>query len=65
MTRHGAEQSYVEPVCGRHNKGGNIVFADGHVELLNNAKISHGPGAVAPYYNYPNLVTWHPGDSYP
>ena len=45
----------------RHNNGGNIVFADGHVELVDNYKINTGTGLIKKnYYNVLNLVVWNP-----
>ncbi|HUO07142.1 MAG TPA: DUF1559 domain-containing protein [Phycisphaerae bacterium] len=45
----------------RHKKGGNIVFADGHVEWFSNSSLNTGTGLnKALDYNIPNLVIWHP-----
>lgn len=51
----------------RHNKGGQIVMADGHVEFFLNKTLNTGTGALkqlsngqANYYNIPNLVFWNP-----
>lgn len=45
----------------RHNKGGNIAFADGHVGWFNNAQITHGLGAnKATNYNIPGVIIWSP-----
>ena len=54
---------------GRHYQGGNIGFADGHVEWFKNSALNTGTGALKylnndptkpNYYNMPNLVYWHP-----
>ncbi len=50
----------------RHKGGGNIVFADGHVEWFLNRTLNSGTGALKAingnpnYYNIPNLVYWNP-----
>jgi prepilin-type processing-associated H-X9-DG protein/prepilin-type N-terminal cleavage/methylation domain-containing protein len=45
----------------RHNKGGNIAFADGHVEWFNNAEINRG-ALKTNFYNIPNLLMWNPSN---
>jgi len=49
--------------AARHNKGGNIAFADGHVEWFNNAEINKG-ALKTNYYNIPNLLIWNPTNRY-
>ncbi len=47
--------------AARHKKGGNIVFADGHVEWFSNVSLNTGSGLnKANDYNITNLVIWHP-----
>jgi prepilin-type processing-associated H-X9-DG protein len=47
--------------AARHKKGGNVTFADGHVEWLLNAQISNPFKALkSNYYDLPNIVIWNP-----
>ena len=47
--------------AARHQKGGNITFADGHVEWLLNSTVSNPVKAIkGNYYNLPNVVIWNP-----
>jgi len=46
--------------AARHNKGGEIVFADGHVEFVLNAAIDNPRALKANYYNIPGVITWNP-----
>ncbi len=45
----------------RHSNGGNIVFADGHVEwLLNKAITNPNKAQKVNFYNIPGLIIWNP-----
>lgn len=46
--------------AARHNKGGDIVFADGHVEWILNSAIDNPRALKANYYNIPGVITWNP-----
>ena len=47
--------------AARHKKGGNIAFADGHVEWQLNSVVSNPVKALkGNYYNLPNIVIWNP-----
>ena len=46
-------------LTGRHNGGGNILFADGHVAYYTLSQIWNAPSAPADY-NIPNQVIWDP-----
>jgi prepilin-type N-terminal cleavage/methylation domain-containing protein/prepilin-type processing-associated H-X9-DG protein len=51
----------VTRFTARHSKGGNIVFADGHVEWLLNKTITNPNKAQkVNFYNIPGLVIWNP-----
>ncbi len=56
--------------AGRHNGGGNIAFADDHVEWFLNSTLQKGTGSNSnDAYNIPNVVIWSPfaplGGSHP
>lgn len=44
----------------RHDKGGNIVFADGHVEMKKNADIDNSKALKVNYYNIKGVIIWNP-----
>lgn len=45
----------------RHNLGGNIAFADGHVEWFANRTLNTGAGTNKNNnYNIPNVIMWSP-----
>ena len=46
--------------AARHNRGGNIVFADGHVEWLENKALNVPSAVKANNYNIPGLIYWNP-----
>lgn len=47
--------------AGRHRQGGNLLFADGHVEWFANYDIANFPGAVTRNnWNQPGKVVWSP-----
>jgi len=56
----------------RHNGGGNIVMADGHVEYFKNRDINYPQQAPfnghalnkTYHYNIPNVITWNPATPY-
>ncbi|MGN6370444.1 MAG: prepilin-type N-terminal cleavage/methylation domain-containing protein [Phycisphaerae bacterium] len=49
--------------AARHYKGGNITYADGHVEWQSNKVIANPFKAFKlNYYNLPNIVIWNPSN---
>jgi prepilin-type processing-associated H-X9-DG protein len=44
---------------GRHNKGGHILFADGHVAWFSFAELMNAPNAPGDY-NQPGKIIWNP-----
>jgi prepilin-type processing-associated H-X9-DG protein len=46
--------------AARHNKGGNIVFADGHVEWFANSKVDNPQAVKINFYNIPGVIIWNP-----
>ena len=56
----------------RHDGGGNIVMADGHVQYFKNADINYPKQAPFNgqqpsknyHYNIPNVITWNPATPY-
>ncbi|MGN6368295.1 MAG: prepilin-type N-terminal cleavage/methylation domain-containing protein [Phycisphaerae bacterium] len=54
----------VDPTrfAARHNGGGNIAFADGHVEWFTNAQVNLADGVSARYpvpFNQPGVMIWN------
>jgi prepilin-type processing-associated H-X9-DG protein len=43
----------------RHNRGGHILFADGHVAWFSFAELMNAPNAPSDY-NQPGKVIWNP-----
>ena len=54
-------QDKVAPTrfAARHKKGGNIAFADAHVEWFTNAAVN-AADAATPKYNQPGIMIWNP-----
>lgn len=47
--------------AGRHRGGGNLLFADAHVNWFSNAELAHAPGLKAKNdWNQPAKVIWNP-----
>jgi prepilin-type N-terminal cleavage/methylation domain-containing protein/prepilin-type processing-associated H-X9-DG protein len=46
--------------AARHSKGGNIVFADGHVEWMLNSSLDNPNALKANYYNIHGVIIWNP-----
>jgi prepilin-type N-terminal cleavage/methylation domain-containing protein/prepilin-type processing-associated H-X9-DG protein len=44
----------------RHSKGGNIVFADDHVEWFSNFDVNKNASTSTNYYNWPGVIYWNP-----
>jgi prepilin-type processing-associated H-X9-DG protein len=55
-------QNKIAPTrfAARHRKGGNLAFADAHVEWFSNAEVNAADNAT-PQYNQPGLMIWNPG----
>lgn len=50
-----------ERFAARHNDGGYVLFADGHVQLVSQTEAAHPPGAVAANdWNQPGALIWDP-----
>jgi prepilin-type N-terminal cleavage/methylation domain-containing protein/prepilin-type processing-associated H-X9-DG protein len=54
-------QNKVAPTrfAARHKKGGNLAFADAHVEWFSNAAVNAADNAT-PQYNQPGTMIWNP-----
>lgn len=47
--------------AARHRKGGNLLFADGHVGWFSNAEMAHAPGLKeSNNWNQPAKAIWNP-----
>jgi prepilin-type N-terminal cleavage/methylation domain-containing protein/prepilin-type processing-associated H-X9-DG protein len=45
---------------GVNANGGNIVFADGHVEWMSNFLVNKNAGPKTSHYNWPGILIWNP-----